>query len=980
MATTIQTIETPKKYRALDTSGNNNHGQIYSGRGLEFDGVTDYLDGGTNTNLIFNNGDHTLVAWFNGSSFPSSYNYILSIGNDAAGKQSGIGVRSDNRLFCSAYSSPIVNTTATVEANTWYRLVMVYTGGTTDTADFYLNGVLVEQESIALDVEVGKLRVGSNTANSSIFTGMMSDVQIWDTAWSATDVTYDYLNPELLALNNSGTSLTNSNLKLWYPMQDGHRGQQSYILDGANSGLGDELITEGDFGGGGAAWTTTTGWDDTGGSGAWSPSVAPYNDRVYQSLNFVVGTSYKFTFTISNNTNGRLLFRLSGATNQDINTTYTTYADGDHTIYFTSKYANTVISLYGHDSYSSFNIDNVSVKAINDKNHATTVFYGDELVENGTMEVDDNWANYHTGTDTNERSTTQVHGGTYSRKLVSVDTTTGGIQSDNFTSVTGRTYVVNFWVYPDSGTVQRIGVRNGADSDWAVDNNFTGLTQDDWNECEITYTEAAGGGAAYIVLHTNQLAHTMYIDNVSIKEVGLASGWTDADQQLHIPQTALQSYNELAWFDGVADYTLITDHDDFSFGNGTTDEPFSISAWIYMNDATTFPIVSKYSTSHKEWFFKTDGSDKLKLRLYDNSAGGYQGREYSTALTSYEGKWTHVVATYSGDESDADAGINLYVNGEVVDDTDSSSGSYTAMENKDGDVTIGAELAGTSKFANGSITGITVHSAAINASKVKELYNDGKELDATTFSGVSAIEGYWRNNGLSTWQDLTSNDRDGTPTSVTETILLPAGVDATRDNQGFIMNRQKDTSTLNFIDSNATISTIPGDYPYVNAGPNPISIASFSFSAWVKIPHILATIPIFQLGDDNNNHFSIFTTTGSSGAGDIRFSHEYDSTLVRKTTNTGSPGDNCIAVDTWHNIVFTATTTTVILYVDGVAQTVVDQTGTGSSLTDRNTYIGYSETGKHFVGQIDNVLVYDDVLTQVEVTRNYNAGKGSHRN
>ena len=43
MATTIQTIELPKKARALDTSGNNNHGQIYSGRGLEFDGIGDSL-------------------------------------------------------------------------------------------------------------------------------------------------------------------------------------------------------------------------------------------------------------------------------------------------------------------------------------------------------------------------------------------------------------------------------------------------------------------------------------------------------------------------------------------------------------------------------------------------------------------------------------------------------------------------------------------------------------------------------------------------------------------------------------------------------------------------------------------------------------------------------------------------------------------------------------------------------------------------
>ena len=43
MPATIQTIQKPTRARALDTSGNNNHGQIYSGRALEFDGVSDHL-------------------------------------------------------------------------------------------------------------------------------------------------------------------------------------------------------------------------------------------------------------------------------------------------------------------------------------------------------------------------------------------------------------------------------------------------------------------------------------------------------------------------------------------------------------------------------------------------------------------------------------------------------------------------------------------------------------------------------------------------------------------------------------------------------------------------------------------------------------------------------------------------------------------------------------------------------------------------
>ena len=115
-------------------------------------------------------------------------------------------------------------------------------------------------------------------------------------------------------------------------------------------------------------------------------------------------------------------------------------------------------------------------------------------------------------------------------------------------------------------------------------------------------------------------------------------------------------------FNGSSDYISIPDHNDFSFGNGSADDPFSVSAWIKADDLTNFPIVTKgvYNTSG-EWFFQTNSSDKLEFYLADESvASCYTGRSYNTALTSYQQQWIHVCATYSGNEADADAGINLY--------------------------------------------------------------------------------------------------------------------------------------------------------------------------------------------------------------------------------------------------------------------------------------------------------------------------------
>ena len=217
----------------------------------------------------------------------------------------------------------------------------------------------------------------------------------------------------------------------------------------------------------------------------------------------------------------------------------------------------------------------------------------------------------------------------------------------------------------------------------------------------------------------------------------------------------------------MADYVSIDDQDKYSFGDDTNDSPFTLSAWIFVNEATHFQIMCKNTSSHREWLFYIDQNDKLAFLLLDNSTGANQGRYYNVVYP-YTGQWIHVMATYDGNEADADAGMSIYLNGEAVDDQNTTSGSYTAMENKDGVVTIGASLNG-SNYANGAITECSIWDKELTQAEVNELYNSGKALDATTHSGSSNLIGYWRNNGLAEWKDLKNPDVttfDGNPTSV----------------------------------------------------------------------------------------------------------------------------------------------------------------------------------------------------------------------
>ena len=183
-----------------------------------------------------------------------------------------------------------------------------------------------------------------------------------------------------------------------------------------------------------------------------------------------------------------------------------------------------------------------------------------------------------------------------------------------------------------------------------------------------------------------------------------------------------------AKFNGTSDYIKIIDNDKVSFGDGTTDSPFSISAWINMNDATAFEIASKgvYNTDG-EYRFTVGTVDKITLQIYDESvADCIIGRSYNTVLTTYEHQWIHVVTTYDG--SATSDGIKIYVNDVRVDDAYSqlNQANYIAMENLNANLKIGMSASG---YANGFINNINIYNKALTQTEITTLYNGGDMRD-----------------------------------------------------------------------------------------------------------------------------------------------------------------------------------------------------------------------------------------------------------
>ena len=165
------------------------------------------------------------------------------------------------------------------------------------------------------------------------------------------------------------------------------------------------------------------------------------------------------------------------------------------------------------DSKSSgdYYIDSVKVETV------ASMELDTNLATNGTMEADSNWNDYGIPS-TNERSSAEAHGGTYSRHFVP-DAGYEGIQGDSFTTVTGELYKVVVWI-KTSQNQYKISMRNGADTDWLWDSGDTAISPNVWTEIVAYVTETAGGAGAYIIVNSaSKSSGDYYIDDIAIQKV-----------------------------------------------------------------------------------------------------------------------------------------------------------------------------------------------------------------------------------------------------------------------------------------------------------------------------------------------------------------------------------------------------------------------------------------------------------------------------
>lgn len=976
--------------------------ESYTGQALEFDGVSDYIslpsDFMTGATAI------SISLWFNTTQADSgmiSKYYSSSVYNWWINVKSGklTGNINANRVETSDLTSTI-----DVNDGNWHQAVLTwsYSSG---LASLYLDGVLIDTDANTNQTTLRSSSIGNTIGfqgyissgtlyeqGGGIHQGLLSNVQIWDTVLTASDVAYAYANSEKLALDNSGTSLTYSDLKLWYPMQDGHRGQQSYLLDGANTGLSNELWDD-DYSSSTGSWiaysTNEIDYEDnaikiTGDGSNANGAYVNFSEVKATTENLVVGALYELTCKAKVNSGKTVNLHIN---NLGANAVIVTNTDFEEfTFHFIAASASgDYFRTQSLGDGDIIHIKDISVKSINAKNHGTSTFHGDEILSNtgfetlksgesgntaGTVtDLFDNWTVALGGSSTVEADTdVSPQAGTYACKM-----TYNGGQSyiyQDATVVSGRNYTLTFYVRGDGSKSGHIRVHKTTGGDYIAEADI-GQTAASWSQKTYTFTADANGDVR-IRLLTDTATSSVWFDEVSFKETGFATGWTNADAQPTIPQLGFQSYNQLGWLDGVAGYVSMgspSTLDNMNDGGGT------FSAWIFANGLgeTAYPYV----------FWK---NDKHKIRLSNESGGavkvhfhykwdGDDGSWYTDDRVINFGKWHHLAITY-----DADSASNnplIFVDGVSVSITDSTP-SGTREDDASSNFIIGGDGGGGDSF-EGVITEISVFDKELSIAEVQELYNYGEALDALTHSSKTNLTGYWRNKGNAAWTDLSidgngdSNGNHGDPQSITENLILPEGNNG-RDTQGFLMTRER-VSGLNLPYKNSGGQRVS----YVDIGASTISSGTdFTIGFWAKP---IASYNALNIMGASGNDYMYFSATGNDVRLYIRANgnsayEEFDSDDVHNTND----------LEKWQYWTITRgelASNQLRFYLNGRIN------NTGANITthafahdmDLRYLANITSSSTPFRGVLDDVVIYNSTaLTPAQVLRNYKAGKRRHKN
>lgn len=370
---------------------------------------------------------------------------------------------------------------------------------------------------------------------------------------------------------------------------------------------------------------------------------------------------------------------------------------------------------------------------------------------------------------------------------------------------------------------------------------------------------------------------------------------------------------------------------DFRIASTTSlaDSIITVSAWVKSQSTGFEQVIYEASTYSLEFY----SGGQIGLSSY----GGITATPQTTG--TYFGAWHHVVYTADG------TNLNIYVDGVLVK---SAAGTVT---NPYGGKAVGSS---SSRYFNGAIDDVRVYNRALSAQEIMALYNAGGHVGrANTASVSNGLIGYWPFDGADTnWTTNTTLDVSGQGNNGTLTSMSAA----TSPVVGKIGQALQFTSASN---------------QYINLGNNYHLAAngSFSIALWVK-PNAIARNELFSKANG-------FNYAGSEYSFFLESTGQYELDVGDGTGDSVNAGNTHYIPGVWQHLLveFDATASKMYFYRNGVYDGSGTYTRGAPNSNSVNAVIG-SLGGNYyyFKGSMDDVRVYNRVLSAPEVAQLYDLG------
>jgi len=320
------------------------------------------------------------------------------------------------------------------------------------------------------------------------------------------------------------------------------------------------------------------------------------------------------------------------------------------------------------------------------------------------------------------------------------------------------------------------------------------------------------------------------------------------------------------------------------------------------------------------------------------SDGNYYGNT-STGFTPNDGNWHHLLGTYDG--TTTTNGIKLYIDG--VLNHQATSGASGLRATSTVEPTIGSLTSAAGWFFQGNIDEVSVFDAVKVPSDVSTA---NRPIDLSSESNLVA---WWRMGEGATWNG-------------TNWLLPDATKSALFSQKSFVFDGVNE-----YVDC--------GAFSHLN------SATALTISVWFKSSTYVSAGVLISL----DKHVDIYQGSAAAVNTKGRFTYRLKGAYGNSFKTLGGvevpppgtgAGDLCDG--NWHHLCFVwdNSTTTAIVYEDGVAViTDTSTTGTLNSATE-NLYIGEGlfAGAAHIDGNIDDVSIFSSAKSAVEVAAIYNSG------